>query len=103
MLLMKILPVFAIAGMATAAPFEERDLEARAVTGTCASASNAWCCTTAFPFTLLFIKQIGSNCVHPDTPIGSAPYSCANKAGKTSFLCCAGISLEDKKGGVICT
>ena len=63
MLLKKILPVFAIAGIATAAPVE--DLEARATGGNCGSYSNAWCCATAFPFSVFFIQQVGSNCGKP--------------------------------------
>ncbi|KAJ5728233.1 hypothetical protein N7493_004563 [Penicillium malachiteum] len=99
MLLKKILPVFAIAGIATAAPVE--DLEARATGGTCGQYSNAWCCATAFPFSVFFIQQVGSNCVKPSGT--TSPYSCANKPGKTNFLCCAGNQITDNKGGVVCT
>lgn len=60
MLLKNILAAFAIAGLATASPAE--DIEARAGTP-CSSAQHAWCCASAFPLSIFFIRGVGSNCV----------------------------------------
>ncbi|KAJ5875299.1 uncharacterized protein N7473_012646 [Penicillium subrubescens] len=98
MLLKNVLATFAIAGLTAASPVD--GIEARAVSGTCAKNANAWCCATAFPFSIFFIQKVGSNCVRPS---GSGPsYSCSNKPGRPNFLCCDNNELTDDKGGVVC-
>lgn len=64
MLLKNILATVAVVGLVAASPVEVEDLEARAG-NYCHKESNAWCCTTAFPFNAFFIQKVGSGCERP--------------------------------------
>ena len=61
MLMKNILAAFTLAGLSIATPVE--DIEARAPTGTCLKANQVYCCTSAYPLTLFFIRGVGSGCV----------------------------------------
>jgi hypothetical protein len=57
MLLKNIITAFALTGLATATPVS--DIEERQTT--CTPAKD-WCCSTAYPLSIFFIRGVGSNC-----------------------------------------
>ncbi|KAB8201397.1 hypothetical protein BDV34DRAFT_229358 [Aspergillus parasiticus] len=81
-----ILALCAMASMATTAPAE--DLEKRAC-GT----KNRFCCETFFPFNILFVRAVGSNCI--------GPTSATCPAGKKEACCTSNLPLNN--GNLACT
>ncbi|KAJ6100078.1 hypothetical protein N7467_001613 [Penicillium canescens] len=104
MLMKNILATFTLAGLAIATPVE--DIEARALTGTCGKPTQVYCCTTASPLNIFFIRGVGSGCVPAPAPVSGTTYTCppsgAANAGRKSFLCCSGNQIKNGQD-VVCT
>ncbi|KAJ5438089.1 uncharacterized protein N7458_009087 [Penicillium daleae] len=110
MLVKNIIAAFALAGLATATPAE--NIQARANSGTCGTATNpltshAWCCVSALPLNIFFIQGVGSNCVQAIHGAGNT-FTCptsGNTLTRQSFLCCGNNQIPSTGAtpNVVCT
>ncbi|OQE14651.1 hypothetical protein PENFLA_c036G04599 [Penicillium flavigenum] len=92
MLVKNIITAFALTGLATATPVG--DIEERQ---TCAPAKN-WCCSTAYPLSIFFIRGVGSNCRLRGSTL------CGGR--QAASLCCANnqiLSGGTTSRDVVCT